>query len=873
MPANSTIGIIGDFKKLKELGYYQSLYSVLKTFFSRIDKGFKSESDSTRDVFAYNGGLFKTDEILDSVIISDDVLLKHCKILADYDFQSQISVDILGRIFENSLTEIEELTSPPNPLSESARGNAKDSPRLAGEGQGERSRLSKRKKDGVFYTPEYITKYIVENTIGTLCEAKKTELNINDKAYTFDKKYSQKTVADLDRRLEEYRAWLLSLKILDPACGSGAFLNAALKFLRKEHTLIDYFWSKIHSGELNFTAIDNAILENNLYGVDINEDSVEITKLSLWLSTAQKNRKLTTLAGKIKCGNSLISDKNVAGEKAFDWKNEFPEVFGEKPFGASPFLQENGEKLFSASQLLQENGEKPNSASPLSQENRENLFSKSPLSQENGENLFSKSPLSQENGEKPFGASPFLQENGEKPFGASPFSQENGENPFSNGGFDVIIGNPPYVSAPNQMANAEMAKNREAMIQSGKYKTLYQKWDLYIPFIELGTQLNCENGITTMIVPFPLTNQLYAKVLRKMLVEEYDMFELVDLNGTKIFDNATVSNCIPFVKKARKSHADSILLTQNQKNKNGKSLDFPNPCGNSTWISKIDENLHISRAFEQTKNDLVQDEKNYVWNVTQEKRETNRHADMHVLGDFCYISVGMVLNADEKDSKGEFSKEDLISKSKDEIHCREYIEAKDVEKYKINRIRYLEYNTERVPNKIRRPTFRELYDAPKLVMNCLGTINSTVDFYVHFLHNHSIYCGILWKDLHGVENKSIASSIKKFSTMNRKDMEELSKAVDLRYLLGVMNSQYASVLLTNLRGDDYHIYPEHIRNIPIPSATPAQQKPIITLVDKILAAKKANPQADTSSLESQIDELVYDFYGLTGDEKDIIRGK
>ena len=81
--------------------------------------------------------------------------------------------------------------------------------------------------------------------------------------------------------------------------------------------------------------------------------------------------------------------------------------------------------------------------------------------------------------------------------------------------------------------------------------------------------------------------------------------------------------------------------------------------------------------------------------------------------------------------------------------------------------------------------------------------------------------------------------------MSREDMEELSKTVELQYLLGVMNSQYASVLLTNLRGGDYHIYPEHIRNIPIPSA-PAQQKPIIALVDtrlkqvrtSVLAAKK-----------------------------------
>ena len=122
------------------------------------------------------------------------------------------------------------------------------------------------------------------------------------------------------------------------------------------------------------------------------------------------------------------------------------------------------------------------------------------------------------------------------------------------------------------------------------------------------------------------------------------------------------------------------------------------------------------------------------------------------------------------------------------------------------------------------------------MFNVLGELTGTIDT-EKLIHNHSLIACVLWKDLYGVENKSIASSIKKFSTMSREDMEELSKTVELRYLLGVMNSKYASVLLMNLRGGDYHIYPEHIRNIPIPSA-PAPQKPIIDLVDKILAAKK-----------------------------------
>lgn len=313
LPANSIIGLINDYKQLKEMSYYKPLYDVFKNFFNKIDKGFKHDNDKSKDVFAYNGGLFKPDETLDNVKIGDDVLYIHSQKLANYDFQSQISVDILGRIFENSLTEIEEIQ---NEIENEKNGI-----------KAENNNIGKRKKDGVFYTPEYITKYIVENTIGKLCEEKKNELKINDKEYTYDKKYQKKTIDELDDRLNKYREWLLSLKILDCACGSGAFLNAALRELRKEHNLIDKFWSKIHKNELNFSQIDNTILENNLYGVDINEESIEISKLSLWLNTATKDRKLTTLNDKIKCGNSLIDDESIAGEKAFKWEKEFPDVF------------------------------------------------------------------------------------------------------------------------------------------------------------------------------------------------------------------------------------------------------------------------------------------------------------------------------------------------------------------------------------------------------------------------------------------------------------------------------------------------------------------------------------------------------------------
>ena len=126
---------------------------------------------------------------------------------------------------------------------------------------------------------------------------------------------------------------------------------------------------------------------------------------------------------------------------------------------------------------------------------------------------------------------------------------------------------------------------------------------------------------------------------------------------------------------------------------------------------------------------------------------------------------------------------------------------------------------------------------------------------------------VLWKDLKGVENRSIDSSIRKFcKNQPRQFLEKLSANVALRYLLAILNSKYAKVLLGRIRCGDYHIYAEYIRNIPIPVADAEQQRNVSSLVDRILAAKKADPDADTSALEAEIDKLVYRLYDLTPEE-------
>lgn len=335
LPTNLIFRINAEWDNLVSARVPVSLYDRYKMYFNDLNQGAKvtlpafgkktGEAITAEfEIFAYNGGLFQPDEILDTIKIDDSLLYNYTQKMSDYNFESDVDVNILGHIFENSLNEIDEVKSEI-------------------EGVVLEKTKTKRKKDGVFYTPKYITKYIVDNTIGKLCTEKKEELKLRDEDYITDKKLQSKTKKGLLDKLAEYRTWLLNLTICDPACGSGAFLNQALEFLIAEHRYIDELQAKLMGDAMILSDIENSILERNIFGVDLNDESVEIAKLSLWLRTAQKGRKLNSLTNNIKCGNSLIDDVEIAGEKAFSWENEFPDVFAKGGFdviiGNPPYVQ------------------------------------------------------------------------------------------------------------------------------------------------------------------------------------------------------------------------------------------------------------------------------------------------------------------------------------------------------------------------------------------------------------------------------------------------------------------------------------------------------------------------------------------------------
>lgn len=446
---NSMVRIISLWNTLKDADAYVPLYNRIKQYFGYLDTGHQGKPF---DVYAYNGGLFKPDAVLDSLSISDELLAEHTLKLSAYDFESDVDVNILGHIFENSLSEIEEVTQQIN--------------------NGATPQTSKRKQDGVFYTPQYITKYIVENTVGRLCAEKKQELHIVEDEYFSDQRRQLQTKKRLLDQLQQYRKWLLEITILDPACGSGAFLNAALQFLMAEHKHLDEMEKKISKFSLPFEGVENYILENNLYGVDINEESVGIAQLALWLRTAKPYRKLNSLNQNIKCGNSLISDPAVAGDKAFNWQEQFPKV-------------------------------------------------------------------------------------------------------FEKGGFDVVIGNPPYVNINTQPQNHEYFKSQYSEIHTGYNDLMYY-------FLYKGIKLLKADGLMGMITSNYYLGNEYAKKLRLFLNGHVE--RIIDFHNEMIFLDANVHTSIIFA--SNRINLPYIEIFQNKRDNSNCEINLQNNFTRCNLIRK-----------------------------------------------------------------------------------------------------------------------------------------------------------------------------------------------------------------------------------------------------------------------------------------------
>ncbi|MBR0296797.1 MAG: N-6 DNA methylase [Paludibacteraceae bacterium] len=646
LPPNSMIMILDQWEQLKEMDEYVPLYARIKKYFGYMDTGYQGKK---YEIFAYNGGLFKPDEVLDGLKINDELLAKFTRKLSEYDYASEVDVNILGHIFENSLSEIEEVTAQIN----------------AGE---KATSVSKRKRDGVFYTPQYITKYIVENTVGRLCAEKKAEMDIDEAEYFADKNRQTATKKRLLENLTKYREWLLGITICDPACGSGAFLNAALRFLMDEHKLLDEMEAKITGSAIEFPGVENSILENNLYGVDINEESVEIAKLALWLRTAKPHRKLNSLNNNIKCGNSLISDPAIAGDKAFNWQNEFPQV-------------------------------------------------------------------------------------------------------FAKGGFDVVIGNPPYVQAVDS----------EKDYYKQNYPAVEGHIDLFEIFIQKGMNILKDRGQFAFINPNTVLSNLYSQKLRRKMVYEYGLREVLNF-GMDVFEDPTVHTCIILMNKG-------LSFSEIQVKQKIKSAeDIEKPFDYAVPVKDIEENSNFS--FDLTLN-------------AAERALFRRLQHLSTLGDMCYLRQCIKTGNDPE----------YVTQTNEELPepWKKTLRGKGMARYIIKEENvYLKYGNWLARNW----NNKSFYECNKIAVRETGDrINACLD----------------------TENRYFLSSIYAVYPKQAYDISTLKK------MLAILNSRFATFFVQKIafdltEGAFTKIRTNQLARLPLPNLDDAQN--LVELADAMLSINK-----------------------------------
>jgi hypothetical protein len=266
-------------------------WQAYRDLFRGVDEGWDQEN-----IPAYNGGLFRK-TALDDLDIDDEPITTFFQQLGEYNFADEVNLDVLGHLFEASITEIERyketgfLLQPEDRVAEFAA----------------MPQAAKRKRLGIYYTPPELTSRIVAYTVDELIAERFAAVDPDD--------------ADPHARLRV----LQSLKIVDPACGSGAFLFQAYDTLEQRYGEVA---QQLPDAERDavLKVVPRHILNDNLYGVDLSPEAVEITQLALWIRSADRTQPLTNLAHNIRHGNSLVSDPAVSDD-ALDWQATFPEVF------------------------------------------------------------------------------------------------------------------------------------------------------------------------------------------------------------------------------------------------------------------------------------------------------------------------------------------------------------------------------------------------------------------------------------------------------------------------------------------------------------------------------------------------------------------
>jgi len=652
-----------------------------------------------------------------------------------------------------------------------------------------------RHETGSYYTPRQVVSFMCREALkGYLGD--KTGAGHDTIASLVDKHEVEALSVTHARQVLQA---LDALKAVDPACGSGAYLLGLLHEMAAIYRLL--YSEKLTQDARSLFRLKQQIICNNLYGVDIDPFATSIAMLRLWLSLIVEFDEfqpppLPNLDFKIETGDSLLGPD----------PQEMPDLFREQMRTQADVLVELKEKY------LEAHGEE-----------KERLR----------ETIRREEAAIAERLHERLGA------------GVIDWRIHFAEVFVRSGGFNVVLANPPYVRADAQFRHIEDENARQENIAewkdyrgklktSGIFKTLYEKWDLYVPFLERAWQLLADGGRMVFIISDAYNAAKYAKKSHEFFVENARVERVDFCSEIDLFDAGINNTIVIFARAAPEPDHEPVRVRR--------------------WGSRrddFDQNAEVLPTGPQSKLGPA------LFRLGQEM-STEESRGLISLGKIFYVSVGMVIHCDEKKAQGLFKAEDLISPKKDALHPKPYVEGKDIMRWHVSRIRYLEYGTERAPGMFRRPTFPELHEAPErlLASRMCGSRPAIAYDARQVLSNHTVIVFTPWHGLQGVRNASISRTAKYHPGGDREQRELLSKQINLKYIMAVMHSRYASAYLNRKRRHKLDIYPDDWKELPIPPAPPKQQATLAALAQKCLDAKGEGCEKWEEEIDRRVQELV-----------------
>lgn len=919
---------IPDFDKLSEL-----FFEVLA----------KEKSTRKKSEFAYlpylNSSLFEKQSIentLEISSLSNDLKLFYYKntVLKDDKCKAKKGqVGLLEYLFEfldsfdfGSDDEQSEILSQKELISSSVLGNVFE--KLNGY------------KEESFYTPSFITSYMCKESI--------TKVVLDKFNAQFD--LDAKDISELRKSLRKedkkaQKELLNSIKICDPAVGSGHFLVSALNVMLSiydELNLFDEeFYLEVQNDEILITGrkgefieykrpstpkdkthliqqelfhTKKDIIENNLFGVDINPNSCEITKLRLWIELLKHSfyqsfddenyhdlKTLPNIDINIKCGNSLVSYFETGKSL-----NHYPNI-KERMGKYKRIVKDYKEGFYTDKSHI--NQEIKNLKISFKNFCFADKFKKEMKSFNDKCEKYSKKygnflAINDENLKFFVSANltlfDFDEKEATKEFANLKKEYDNIFNLESNHpfewrfefpeildddgnfkGFDLIIGNPPYIKE---------AENKELFANTKKLRTYQGKMDIWYHFVGRGFDILKNNGYLAFIATNNWVTNSGAKKLRNIVLEESQILSLVDFSSFMVFDSASIQTMIMQFQKIKPPknyefhfakittqtpiYEDVINLLKNEKTQNNEILSI-----NLTPKKFIDKTLNFTKSdYEELFNKIQKygkfylEEREVAQGIVYPQENINKKS-LEILGNNFYLGQGI-----QKLTNEEVENLNLLKNEK--ILLKPIFESDNIQKYFVKRYNYfwVIYTNSSFKNPNSMDDYPNLKKHLDKFQNVITSDNKP--YGLHRARDEKFFTGspriVALRKCVGEPKFSYVD----FDCYVSATFYVIkTQRINVKYLTAILNSKLIAFWLKHkgkMQGNNYQIDKEPLLNIPIVTINSKNQKiadELINLVDEILKVKEQDKNANTQELENKINSLVYKLYNLTDDEIKIIEGK